>query len=112
WPDGLLLFVGVDLVAEEQQAVGPLRLVALEELGVRPEGVDPLPYDGPRPLATELRRLGPAEAARPEDEADEALVVARADHRTGPPVVGRPDQRAVESNVVRVDRAGLEVVDE
>ena len=40
------------------------------------------------------------------------LVVARVDDGARPAVVGRPDEPAVEADVVGVDGRGLEVVDE
>ena len=60
----------------------------------------------------ELLRLGAAEPARAEDEPDVALVVACADDRARPAVVRRPDELAVEPDLVRRHRPGLEVVDE
>ena len=70
--------VGVHLVAEQQEPVGPFGLAALEELRVRPERVDAL-LTSSRPVAGELRRLRAAEPARAEREPDVPLVVARVD---------------------------------
>ena len=96
--------VRVHLVAEEQDRVGPLDLAALELLRVRPERIDPERLQLVGPGRREVGRLRIADTARAEDEPYLALLVARMDDGARPAVVGRPDELAVEPDVVRTRR--------
>jgi len=103
--------VDVDLVAEQQQAVRPGCRAFLELPGVSPERVDaePLRMIGRRERVR--RALRGTNTARTEDEPSLAFTLAHLDRRRRPPVRRRPRRHAVESNLVRVDRARLEIVD-
>ncbi len=101
--------VGVDLVAEKQQAVGPRRIAGLKLPRVGPECVDAeaLRIVGRRErVRRSLRRPDPARA---EDEPRLALSLPHVDRRLGPAVPRRPDRSAVQSNLVGIDRSRLEV---
>ena len=104
--------VGVDLVAEQEDGVGPLHLASLQLLCVRPQCVDPecLHILGPR--MPEVGRLSVADAAGAEDQARAPLVVSGVDDGLRASVVGRPDERAVEPDVVRGDAVRCQVVDQ
>src|SRR5262249_14870027 len=104
--------VRVHLVAEQDDGVGPFDLAPLKLLCVRPECVDPKCLYVLGPLAPEVGRLWVADAARAEDEACAALVVASVDDRLRASVVGRPDELSVEPNVVPSDAVRQEVFDE
>ena len=98
--------VGVDLVAEQQQPVGPLRLAALQELRVRPERVDALLGSS----SATRRRARPAPGRRPGTSRTRAGRGARG-RACGRPARGRPSSgghttRAVEPDLVRRHRAG------
>jgi hypothetical protein len=92
--------VGIDLVAEQKDGVGPCGLAALQELGVRPERVDPELPKLVGPLAGELIRLGLTHPARADDEANEPLLVAGVDDRLRAPVIRRSDEAPVQADVV------------
>ena len=104
-------FVGVDLVAQQQQPVRPLRGAFLELPGVAPERVDAesVRMIGRRKrVRRALRCTDPAGA---EDEPGLTFALAHVDRRRGPSILRRPYLHAVESNVVGIDRARLEILD-
>ena len=102
--------VRVDLVAEEQDRIGPLDLAALELLRVRPERVD-AGLSRSRATAREPvgwgRRCGTSRT-----RGATAAGSSRADDRSRSSVLGRPDRDPVKPHVVGRDGRGLEVVDE
>ncbi len=104
--------VGVDLVAEEHQRVGPVDLAALQLARVRPQRIDARAGElvGPRRLGRGRLRI--ADPAGAEHEPNTALPAARVNGRERTTVVGRPDLPAVQAHVVGEDRAGLQVVDQ
>ena len=103
--------VGVHLVAEQQQAVGPLLPTRLQTTRQRPQRIDAEPVRVLRSRQRVRLALGVADAARAEDQPRLALVLARVDRRRRAPVVGRPDALAVELDLVRAHRSLLEVLE-
>ena len=105
--------VGVDLVAEQEHGVGPFDLAPLKLLCVRPECVDPdsLHVLGPLHRPSWVG-CGSPMRQEPKTRRALALVVAGVDDRLRASVVGRPDEPAVETDLVRRDGVRGEVVDE
>ena len=105
--------VRVDLVAEQQQRVGPLRLAALEQLSSTPRARRrPARTSSSCQGASSESGWGPPTRHEPKTSRTRrsSFRVWTTGART--PVVGRPDELAVEPDLVRRHRGRLEVVDE
>ena len=98
--------VGVDLVAEQEQRIGPLDVAELQLSRVRPERIDA----GLGELSS--LRLRIASSAGAEDESHLSLAATRVHHWSRPAVVGRPDHPPVKANVVVDQRGRLEIIDQ
>src|SRR5205085_8911233 len=94
--------VGIDLVAQQQQAVGPQLAAGLEPARECPQRVDAQALgvvERRQRVGRTLRRAHPAGA---EDEAQPALALAGADQARWAAVRRRPDRLAVEGDRVLV----------
>ena len=98
--------VGVDLVAEQEQRIGPLNVAELQLSRVRPERIDA----GLRELSS--LRLWVTSSAGAEDESHLPLAATRVHHWSWPAVVGRPDHPLVKANLVVDQRGRLEIIEE